>query len=178
MTDKIATFVADPPWRYTNKSIRGAAEHHYPTMSTEEIAALTAVTDSAAEDAHLYMWATSSHLPEAFSVMRAWGFDYRTHVVWNKPQMGMGHYYRVCTEIVLFGTKGTAEVPDGLDSGGFVSPRRKHSQKPAEFPEMVMHFSPGPYMELFARCNRTRGLTEPCECTKCRFGWAVWGNQS
>ncbi|MCB1257105.1 MAG: hypothetical protein KDB26_08380 [Microthrixaceae bacterium] len=180
---KFQTFVADPPWRYSNTASRGAAENHYPTMSIDELCSLSVVRDSAAEDAHLYLWATSSHLPEAFDVMRAWGFDYRTQIVWTKPQMGMGNYFRVSTEIVLFGTKGDAEVPAALgdatvDGVGFTSPRRKHSQKPPEFPEMVMSLSPGRYMELFSRCNRTRDIDVECDCTKCRFGWTVWGNQA
>ncbi|KRQ26408.1 hypothetical protein AOT83_19110 [Mycobacteroides sp. H001] len=176
------TFVADPPWRYQNTSSRGAAENHYDTMSIDDIRALTVVADSAADDAHLYLWSTSPHLPEAFSVMEAWGFEYRTQLMWMKPQMGMGNYFRVGTEIVLFGTRGDAEVPvelgDEQEGAGFISPRRKHSQKPSEFPEMVMDLSPGPYMELFSRCNRTRDIDAECGCTKCRFGWAVWGNQS
>ena len=177
------TFVADPPWRYSNTASRGAAENHYSTMSIQELCSLSVVPDNAAEDAHLYLWSTSPHLPEAFKVMAAWGFEYRTQIVWTKTQMGMGNYFRVSTEIVLFGTKGDAAVPAALGDAelegvGFTAPRRKHSQKPPEFPEMVMKLSPGPYMELFSRCNRTRELSSECDCTKCRFGWEVWGNQS
>lgn len=180
---KYRTFTADPPWRYQNTSSRGAAENHYSTMSIGELRALTVVPDNAAEDAHLYLWSTSPHLPEAFSVMEAWRFTYRTQIVWQKPQMGMGNYFRVGTELVLFGTKGNAAVPAELGDAevegvGFTSARRKHSQKPPEFPEMVMAMSPGPYMELFSRCNRTRDIETECLCTKCRFGWTVWGNQS
>lgn len=173
------TFVADPPWRYSNTASRGAAENHYSTMSIQELCSLSVVPDNAAGDAHLYLWSTSPHLPEAFKVMAAWGFEYRTQIVWTKPQMGMGNYFRVSTEIVLFGTKGDAAVPAALGDGvGFTAPRRKHSQKPPEFPEMVMKLSPGPYMELFSRCNRTRDIDVDCDCTKCRFGWEVWGNQA
>lgn len=172
---KYSTFVADPPWRYGNTSTRGAAENHYGTMSIEELCDLTVVPDHAADNSHLYLWTTAGHLPEAFSVMTAWGFDYKTYLVWVKPQMGMGNYFRVSTELVLFGVRGGMRTQDRGIKNYFNAPRAKHSAKPAEFHDLVVKASPGPYMELFSRCNS--GHTG-CRCSKCRLGWTVWGNQS
>lgn len=174
---KYATFVADPPWRYGNTSTRGAAENHYPTMSIEELCALDVVREHAADEAHLYLWTTAGHLPEAFKVLEAWGFEYKTYLVWVKPQMGMGNYFRVSTELVLFGVRGGLRTQTRNTKNYFESPRAKHSAKPPQFHDMVQANSPGPYMELFSRCNAESMLTG-CQCSKCRFGWTVWGNQS
>lgn len=174
---KFATFVADPPWRYGNTSTRGAAENHYGTMSIEELCDLDVVPEHAADEAHLYLWTTAGHLPEAFSVMSAWGFEYKTYLVWVKPQMGMGNYFRVSTELVLFGVRGGMRTQHRGLVNHFQAKRGKHSKKPTVFHDLVMQASPGPYMELFSRCSADQMLTG-CECSKCRLGWTVWGNQS
>lgn len=174
---QFATFVADPPWHYGNSSTRNAAAKHYPTMTLDEICDLDIVPTRAADKSHLYLWTTSSHLPEAFSVMEAWGFDYKTYLVWVKPQIGMGNYFRVSTELVLFGVRGGMRTNDRSLRNHFTADRRKHSAKPLEFHDLVMKASPGPYMELFSRCAADELLTG-CTCSKCRLGWAVWGNQS
>lgn len=168
------TIVADPPWRYENRASRAAAENHYPTMSTSELCELTVVPEHAARDSHLYLWTTNSHLADGLKVMGAWGFEYKTSLVWVKPQMGMGNYFRGSTELVLFGTRGSLPTLRRDVRNHLVAPRRKHSQKPREFLELVMASSPGPYLELFARCS---GDTS-CACSRCLFGWAVWGDQS
>ncbi|PVA23099.1 hypothetical protein DDJ61_03215 [Mycobacteroides abscessus] len=168
------TIVADPPWRYQNRASRGAAENHYPTMSTSELCELAVVPEHAARDAHLYLWTTNSHLFEARDVMSAWGFDYKTSIVWVKPQMGMGNYFRGSTELVLFGVRGGLPTLRKDVRNHFTAPRRAHSQKPRAFLELVMASSPGPYLELFARCSRDSS----CGCSRCLFGWAVWGDQS
>lgn len=173
---KYATFVADPPWRYGNTSTRGAAENHYPTMSIDELCDLTVVPDHAADQSHLYLWTTAGHLPDAFSVMRAWGFDYKSYLVWVKPQMGMGNYFRVSTELVLFGVRGNIRTARRDVKNYFEARRAKHSAKPTQFHDIVASCSPGPYMELFSRCTADRVLV--CECSKCRLGWTVWGNQA
>jgi N6-adenosine-specific RNA methylase IME4 len=167
------TFVADPPWQYGNTAARGAAENHYGTMTIEELCALDAVPNHAADNAHLYMWTTSSHLPQAFEVMSAWGFEYKTYLVWVKPQIGMGNYFRTCTELVLFGVRGSMRTQSRDIRNWFEAPRSKHSAKPEVFHELVMKASPGPYLELFSRCTGAG-----CDCSKCRLGWTVWGNQS
>lgn len=171
------TFVADPPWQYGNTSTRGAAQNHYDTMTIEELCALDVVPERAAEQAHLYLWTTAGHLPQAFKVMDAWGFEYKTYLVWCKPQIGMGNYFRVSTELVLFGVKGGMRTQARDIRNWFEAKRGKHSAKPIEFHDLVEKASPGPYMELFSRCRAADMLTG-CTCSKCRLGWTVWGNQS
>jgi N6-adenosine-specific RNA methylase IME4 len=174
---QFSTFVADPPWQYGNTSTRGAAENHYGTMTIEELCALDVVPNHAADQAHLYMWTTAGHLPEAFKVMEAWGFEYKTYLVWVKPQMGMGNYFRVSTELVLFGIRGGMRTQANDIKNYFTAPRGKHSAKPTAFQDIVAKASPGPYMELFSRCQADNML-HGCTCSKCRLGWTVWGNQS
>lgn len=172
----VSTIVADPPWRYGNTVTRAAAEDHYPTMSIDELCELPVARDRAADDAHLYLWATAGHLPEAFRVMEAWGFEYKTYLVWVKPQMGMGNYFRVSTEMVLFGVRGRLPVEDRGIKNWFEAKRGKHSKKPEEFLNLVRRASPGPYLEMFSRCNKSGQLI--CGCAKCKHGWEVWGNQA
>jgi len=172
-----ATIVADPPWRYENTSTRGAAEDHYPTMSIEELCDLSVVRERAAEQSHLYLWSTAGHLPEAFTVMEAWGFTYKTYLVWVKPQMGMGNYFRVSTELVLFGVRGGMRTNDKGLMNYFNARRAKHSAKPRAFRQIVKKASPGPYLELFARCRKDE-LVTGCECSSCEDGWQTWGNQA
>lgn len=174
---KFATFVADPPWQYGNTSTRGAAEDHYGTMTIDELCDLDVVPTRAADQSHLYLWTTAGHLPEAFRVMQAWGFDYKTYLVWVKPQMGMGNYFRVSTEMVLFGVRGGMRTQARDIKNYFTAKRGRHSAKPTLFHDLVEKASPGPYLELFSRCSAKDMLTG-CTCSKCRLGWSVWGNQS
>lgn len=175
---QFATIVADPPWRYGNTSTRGAAEDHYPTMSIEELCDLGIATERAADLAHLYLWTTAGHLPDAFRVVEAWGFTYKTYLVWVKPQMGMGNYFRVSTELVLFGVKGGMRTRDMATLNYFQARRGKHSAKPQKFYDLVAKASPGPYLEMFARCDAANQLPGLCQCARCRLGWEVWGNQA
>lgn len=175
---KFSTFVADPPWDYGNKSTRGSTAKHYGTMTIEELCALDVVPKHSAERAHLYLWTTAGHLPEAFKVMEAWGFTYKTYLVWVKPQMGMGNYFRVSTELVLFGVRGDMRTQRRDVKNYFEVKRGKHSMKPPMFHDLVASCSPGPYMELFSRCDAEQTLEGLCHCSKCRLGWTVWGNQS
>ncbi|MGI8682035.1 MAG: MT-A70 family methyltransferase [Mycobacteriales bacterium] len=182
----VGTIVADPPWSYGNTSTRGAAENHYRTMSIEELCDLGVARERAAAQSHLYLWSTAGHLSEAFKVMAAWGFTYKTYLVWVKPQMGMGNYFRVSTELVLFGVKGGLRTTERNIKNYFTEPRQKHSAKPLSFQDIVARTSPGPYLELFARCQKDGlfagcqkdGLFAGCLCSKCRLGWETWGNQS
>jgi len=160
---RYSTLVADPPWRYENVATRGAAENHYPTMAVEEIAALP-VSEWAAADSHLYLWTTNAFLPQAFGVMEAWGWTYRTTLVWAKPQMGLGNYFRVGTEHVLFGTRGELATRSRSLANWFEAPRIRHSAKPETFYRLVETASPGPYLEMFARSSRP--------------GWDRWGNEA
>ncbi len=174
---KFSTFVADPPWQYGNTSTRGAAENHYGTMTIQELCDLDVVPNHANDQAHLYLWTTAGHLPQAFDVMTAWGFEYKTYLVWVKPQMGMGNYFRVSTELVLFGIRGGMRTQARDIKNYFEAPRGKHSAKPALFHDLVEKASPGPYMELFSRCFAD-DMLHGCRCSKCRLGWTVFGNQS
>lgn len=176
-TGLFSTITADPPWRYGNTSTRGAAEDHYPTMSIEELCDLDIARERSADESHLYLWATAGHLPEAFKVMEAWGFTYKTYLVWVKPQMGMGNYFRVSTELVLFGVKGGLRTNDKATKNYFEAKRSRHSAKPRAFRDLVKKSSPGPYLEMFARCRKEEMLTG-CECARCEDGWEVWGNQA
>lgn len=184
-----STIVADPPWRYGNTSTRAAAQDHYDTLSIAQLCgeellpdgtnlAKDVVLPKTAERAHLYLWSTSSHLPEAFKVMEAWGFTYKTYLVWVKPQMGMGNYFRVSTEIVLFGVKGEMRTNDMGTMNYFTVPRGKHSSKPSAFYDLVAKSSPGPHLEMFSRCDAANQLPGTCQCSKCLRGWEVWGNQA
>lgn len=176
---QFSTIVADPPWRYGNTSTRGAAEDHYETMSIEELCELNIARERAADRAHLYLWTTAGHLPDAFKVMDAWGFTYKTYLVWAKPQMGMGNYFRVSTELVLFGIKGDMRTQHQGLMNWFQAKRGKHSAKPEHFyDELVLKASPGPYLEMFNRCYADEMLDGTCRCSGCRHGWSVWGDQS
>jgi len=143
-------------------------------MSTDELCELPVVPEHAADAAHLYLWVTNSHLGDGLKVMASWRFEYKTTVTWVKPQMGMGNYFRGSTEIVMFGTRGGLPTLRKDVRNHFTAPRRRHSQKPREFLELVMASSPGPHLEVFARCSGDAS----CACSRCLFGWAVWGNES
>lgn len=174
---KFATILADPPWRFINRTGKMAPEHkrlaRYPTMSTEEICGLP-VEDVAMNTAHLYMWAPNALLPEALQVMQAWGFTYKTNIIWHKVRKdggsdgrGVGFYFRNVTEIILFGVRG--KNARTLDAGRrqvnmIETRKREHSRKPDEQYDLIEACSPGPYLEMFARGERKK--------------WAVWGNQA
>ena len=193
-----STLVADPPWRYGNTATRANAHGHYDgTLSIAQLCGEELMPDDtnlvkevvrpkSASPGHLYLWTTAGHLPEAFSVMAAWGYTYKTYLVWVKkkidgrPQMGMGNYFRVSTELVLFGTRGDLRTRDRGILNWFEAQRGQHSAKPAAFHDLVMKASPGPYLELFARCGTGAGTQLPgtCQCSRCRLGWEIWGNQT
>ena len=121
MTDSLPsgryrTILADPPWRFVNRSGKVAPEHRrlarYDTLSFDEIEALP-VASLADEPAHLYLWTPNAILPEALRVMQAWGFEYKSNIVWHKIRSDgksdgrcMGFYFRNVTEMCLFGVKG------------------------------------------------------------------------
>jgi N6-adenosine-specific RNA methylase IME4 len=170
------TFVADPPWRYDGPFPWSSVEDHYSTMTLDEMCSLDVVPEHAADQAHLYLWTTAEHLPQAFEVMKAWEFEYKTYLVWVKPQMGMGNYFRMSTELVVFGVKGGMRTQARDIKNWFEAKRGRHSAKPLEFHDLVEAASPGPYMELFSRCCADR--MPGCTCSKCRLGWSVWGDQS
>lgn len=160
--NKFRTIYADPPWPFDDIATRGAAENHYPTMSISDICYMP-VSGLVDDNAHLYLWTTNSHLPDAFSVIKFWGFAYKTIITWVKPQIGLGHYFRNATEHLLFCVRGNLPMKQVGERNWFEAPRQKHSQKPELFYELIEKCSPGPYIELFARQQRE--------------GWASWGNE-
>ena len=160
------TIVSDPPWRYENGATRNSAMRQYATMDIPEIKALP-VAEWAASEAHLYMWTTTNFLPRAFGVLEAWGFVYVTNLVWAKPQMGMGNYFRVGHEHVLFGRRGKLRTRSRSLSTVFTADRRRHSAKPELFFDIVEEASEGPYLDMFSRSQPRLGGE-----------WDTWGDEA
>jgi N6-adenosine-specific RNA methylase IME4 len=170
-----STILADPPWRFQNATGKVAPEHRrllrYPTMELQEIVDLP-VSQVAAARSHLYLWVPNALLTEGLAVMKAWGFTYKSNLVWFKVRKdggpdgrGVGFYFRNVTEIVLFGVKGNMRtLPPGRTQVNVLATRkREHSRKPDEIYDIIESCSPGPYLELFARFRRD--------------GWSQWGNE-
>ena len=174
---KFNTILADPPWQFQNRTGKVAPEHkrlnRYGTLTLDDIKALP-VAEAAADTAHLYLWVPNALLPEGLSVMQAWGFQYKSNIIWQKIRKdggpdgrGVGFYFRNVTEILLFGTrgKGARTLQPGRTQVNIMSTRkREHSRKPDEQYPLITSCSPGPYLEMFARGRRE--------------GWAIWGNQA
>lgn len=170
------TVLADPPWRFTNRTGKMAPEHRrldrYDTMTLQDICVLP-VADVAAQNSHLYLWVPNALLPQGLKVMEAWGYRYVSNVVWAKRRKdggpdgrGVGFYFRNVTELLLFGVRGTMRtLPPGRRQVNMIETRkREHSRKPDESYGVIESCSPGPYLELFARYPRA--------------GWTVWGDES
>ncbi len=153
---------ADPPWRYSNRASRGAASNHYPTLTLEEICELP-IEKLACENAHLHLWTTNAFLFDAKRVIEAWGFNYKSCLVWVKPQMGLGNYWRVSHEFLLLGVRGKLRFADRGVKSWLEMSRLRHSEKPAEFRNLLERVCDGPYLELFGRQQVP--------------GWTVFGNQ-
>jgi N6-adenosine-specific RNA methylase IME4 len=166
-TGTFGTIVADPPWQYGNTSTRGAAANHYGTMTIEKLVRLSVEVDEwAAPDCHLYLWTTNNFIREAFTIVDAWGFEYKTMLTWVKKNIGMGNYFRSRTEHVLFATRGNVGTLRRDISNVIEGDRTRHSKKPGQFFDTVMAQSPGRYMEMFARERRL----DPA--------WDYWGNEA
>lgn len=170
------TLLADPPWRFINRTGKVAPEHRrlsrYDTLTTDEICSLP-VTELCASRSHLYLWVPNALLADGLRVMQAWGFTYKSNLVWHKVRKdggsdgrGVGFYFRNVTELVLFGVRGGLRTLDpGRSQVNLVATRkREHSRKPDELYEIIEACSPGPYLELFARYPRD--------------GWGVWGDEA
>lgn len=161
---KYSTIYADPPWRYTNVASRAAAENHYSTLSIDEICGVP--VESLAENfAHLHLWTTNAFLREAFEVIEAWGFQYKSCLVWIKPQLGMGNYWRVSHEFLLLGVRGSLPFHDKACRSWILERRSVHSRKPHSVRNLIEKVSPGPYLELYGRAEIPRSE------------WTVYGNQ-
>ncbi len=171
------TVLADPPWQFINRTGKVAPEHRrlsrYGTLSVDEICALP-VSEFVAPTAHLYLWVPNALLPEGLRVLAAWGFQYKSNIVWHKVRKdggsdgrGVGFYFRNVTELVLFGVRGKNArtlAPGRRQVNYLCSRKREHSRKPDELYRLIEACSGGPYLEMFAR-----GI---------RPGWTAWGNQA
>jgi len=171
------TVLADPPWQFANRTGKMAPEHkrlnRYATLKLDEIKKIP-VALACAEQCHLYLWVPNALLREGLDVMEAWGFSYKTNIVWHKIRKdggpdgrGVGFYFRNTTELVLFGVRGSLRtLAPGRRQVNIVKTRkREHSRKPDELYEIIEACSPGPYLELFAR-------------GQFNDRWATWGDQS
>jgi N6-adenosine-specific RNA methylase IME4 len=171
-----STILADPPWRFANRTGKVAPEHRrldrYSTMSLDAIKELP-VAGVAAKNAHLYLWVPNALLPEGLDVMKSWGFRYVSNIIWAKRRIdggpdgrGVGFYFRNVTEILLFGVRGSMRtLAPGRSQVNMIETRkREHSRKPDEQYELINRCSPGPYLELFARHPQPN--------------WTVWGDES
>jgi N6-adenosine-specific RNA methylase IME4 len=175
---KFKTILVDPPWQFKNRTGKMAPEHkrlnRYPTMKLDEIKALP-VSEIADEPSHLYLWIPNALLPEGLDVMKSWGFQYKTNIVWEKVRKdgqpdgrGVGFYFRNVTELLLFGTRGKSDTrtlsPARSQVNLIRTQKREHSRKPDEIFDIIESCSSGPYIELFARGAREN--------------WELWGNQA
>jgi N6-adenosine-specific RNA methylase IME4 len=174
---RFSTILADPPWQFQNRTGKMAPEHkrlnRYGTMGLDDIKALP-VAEVAADTAHLYLWVPNALLPEGIEVLRAWGFQYKSNLVWHKIRKdggsdgrGVGFYFRNVTELILFGVRGKNArtlAPGRSQVNLLATQKREHSRKPDELYPLIQACSPGPYLEMFARGSRP--------------GWRTWGNQA
>lgn len=173
---EFGTILADPPWKFDNRTGKVAPEHkrlfRYETMTNEEIIKLP-VKAVAAERSHLYLWVPNALVGLGLEVMEAWGFTYKTNLIWYKvrkdggpDRRGVGFYFRNVTEMVLFGVKGGMRTlkPGRTQPNLIAARKREHSRKPNQLYDIIEACSPGPYLELFARIPRE--------------GWDVWGNEA
>jgi N6-adenosine-specific RNA methylase IME4 len=174
---KFRTILADPPWQFQNRTGKVAPENkrlnRYPTMNLQEIMDLP-VSQIADEQSHLYLWVPNALLPEGLAVMEAWGFQYKTNLIWEKIRKdgqpdgrGVGFYFRNVTEVLLFGIRGNCYrtlQPGRTQVNLLRSMKKEHSRKPEEFIGLIERCSNPPFIELFARGERQ--------------GWTLWGNQA
>jgi N6-adenosine-specific RNA methylase IME4 len=174
---KFGTVLADPPWQFINRTGKVAPEHRrlnrYNTMTVEQICALP-VARTLQETAHLYLWVPNALLPDGLDVLKAWGFVYKSNIIWHKLRKdggsdgrGVGFYFRNVTEMLLFGVRGKnarTEQPGRTQVNYIGTRKREHSRKPDEQYSLIEGCSRGPYLELFARGARP--------------GWTSWGMQA
>ena len=175
VSGEFGTILADPPWRFRNRTGRVAPEykrrHRYPSLSFAEIEGLP-INELATENSHLYLWVPNALIQRGLETMGKWGFEYKTNLVWYKIRKdggpdgrGVGFYFRNVTELVLFGVRGNIRTsqPGRTQVNIMATRKREHSRKPDELYDIIEQCSPGPYLELFARHPRA--------------GWAQWGDE-
>jgi N6-adenosine-specific RNA methylase IME4 len=162
---KYDVIVADPPWKYDFAETESRqVENQYPTMTPEELAALEVPS---ADNCVLFMWATAPKLREALTLLEAWGFQYKTHAVWNKEKIGMGYWFRGQHELLLVATKGDVSPPPpaARPASVFSDARKGHSRKPeCAYATIEAMFPTANRCEMFARGSRS--------------GWTSWGNEA
>lgn len=169
---KFPVVLADPPWRYDFDVDSRATEKHYPTLTLPEIIGYrdnlgTLITDKFADNCILFLWATAPKLNEALELIGAWGFTYKTNLIWAKDKMGLGWYCRNQHELLLIAEKGEMPLPLPANRPKSIisAPRTKHSKKPRKIYRLIERAYPGSqYLELFGRDNN-------------RKKWTVWGNE-
>ena len=165
-TGKYNVIYADPPWSYNNSGFsKSSANEKYLTLDIEEIKAFN-VSEMASENCVLFMWGTNPLLKEAFDVLDAWGFEYKTNIVWVKSsKVGLGFYVHSQHEFLMIATKGSMR-PNGERPGSVLEHNRTvHSKKPEEVYALIESMYPEcKYLELFARNKRD--------------GWEAYGNES
>jgi N6-adenosine-specific RNA methylase IME4 len=175
ISGQFGAILIDPPWRFANRTGKVGPEHtrlhRYRTLSFEAITALP-VARFALPRSHLYLWCPNALLLEALTIMKAWGFTYKTNLVWYKIRQdggpdgrGVGFYFRNVTELLLFGVKGHLRTlaPGRTQVNLFMSRKGDHSRKPVAVYDLIARCRPGPYLELFARDRRD--------------GWTQWGDE-
>ena len=173
---EFGAILADPPWRFINRTGKVAPEHRrlsrYDTLTVDEIKGLP-VRSLAATESHLYLWVPNALLADGLAVMDAWGYHYKANIVWHKVRKdggsdgrGVGFYFRNVTELVLFGIRGRLRTfsPARRQVNLLATRKREHSRKPDELYPIIEACSPGPYLELFARYPRD--------------GWFAWGDEA
>ena len=167
---KYQIIYADPPWRYDFAETKcRKIENKYDTMDLESIKKLQIPTD---KNAILFLWGTAPKLREAFEVMDAWGFEYKTHCIWDKELLGMGYWFRSIHELLLVGVKGKMSPPDTDHriASIYRERRTKHSKKPYFFRKLISEAYPEyNKLEMFSR--KKNELFDESE------GWDMWGNE-
>jgi N6-adenosine-specific RNA methylase IME4 len=187
---KYSTILADPPWRFANKTGKVAPEHkrltRYPTLSFEEIMEIP-VGSVAENKSHLYLWVPNALIAEGLETMKRWGFTYKTNLIWYKVRKdggpdgrGVGFYFRNVTEMILFGIRGKIRTlkPGRSQVNMIISRKREHSRKPDELYDIIESCSPGPYLELFARGEREHWDQWGNESGEYKIGWNTYKNNS
>ena len=161
--EKYDVVYADPPWEYRNSGFEMSAANHYPTMPTHEIAGLKIPT---ADNAVCFMWVTNPLLEDGFAVLKGWGFEYKTCLVWVKDRHTAGFYVYGQHELLLIGVKGSGMTPldDGKPKSIIYGDNRQHSRKPDQTYNIIEAMYPGARkLEMFAR--------------RTREGWEAYGNE-
>jgi N6-adenosine-specific RNA methylase IME4 len=167
LSGNYSVIYADPPWEDDFGHSGRDTKLHYPTMTLDKIKALP-IESISTDDAVLYLWALPHMIPKALEVVEAWGFEYRTQMIWGKDKIGLGEWVRQQHEVLLIGRRGAfPPPPTAVRSPSLViAPRGKHSAKPDVFAELIERFYPDlPKIELFRRGPS-------------RNGWSSWGNEA